>query len=191
MDTFYDHLVTFAKTKGDEIFALAEATGSIEGWIRAEAALAVQRGLFGGIGESDRVFAESGRTDLAVYRAGKSTSVEFKVAFNNKNLIGGYNGTEGIAKDIKKLAHQSFDEKYVAVFLAFYSRHVYAEGLNKFYGQQAKGIHLQPKKEEDFGFFCSRLADQVVRMVASSPSQVHVVQSQTGRWLGFWCHQVT
>ena len=194
MQTFQDQLVLFAGKKADEILRLADTTGSIEGWLRAEAALAALDGYFGALGASDRVFAEGGRTDLALHRAGKKTAVEFKFAFNNKNLIGGYNGTGGIEKDLKKLSQQkSFDEKYVAVFFAFYSRHVHGQELNKFYGQHAKGIALQPSSEhDDFDLFCAGLANQVVGSLSfvGKPSGVHAIKAESGSWLGLWCHQV-
>jgi hypothetical protein len=187
MTAFAKLLLSWAARTADDVLLLAHATGALEGWLRGEAAIAVQKGGFGAF---DEVTAERGHVDLVVCQEGASKAVEFKVAFNNKNLIGGYNGTRGIAQDVAKLSQLTFDEKYLAVLFAFYSRTVYPD-LKKFYGQQVDRVRLQPKDGEDFGTFAADLARQVTRKVISKPEEVRPMKSDGGVWLGFWCQRVS
>lgn len=188
---FSRDLVRFAKWKSQDFLLLADMTGSIENWFRAEVAIATQKGFFGGVKD---VSAEGGRKDLIVTQAGKRIAVEFKVAFNNKNLIGGYNGTGGIKKDLLKLgADSSFDEKYAAVFFAFYWKTA-ANHLPPSYTNTAHGVALQPPAGMRFQDFAPKLADHVLNhvlnRVAPSPGKVHAIESSDDRWLGFWCYRV-
>jgi len=173
------------------VLHLAKATGSLEGWLRGEAVIAIQKGKFGAF---EDVTAEGGgkRLDLTVTQGGLVKVVEFKVVFNNKNLVGGYNGTGGVAQDIAKLSQLSFDEKYVAVFFLFYSKWR-CPYLPKSYLQTSGGVQLQPKEDEDLGDFSKQLSRAVVARLGNlvpAAEEVVEVASNNERWLGFWCHRV-
>ena len=161
MPDFATMLYDWAYTVSDDVLLLARATGALEGWLRGTAAIAVQQNKFGAF---DDVTAERGHVDLVVGQDGASKAVEFKVAFNNKNLINGYNGARGIAQDVAKLSQMKFAEKYIAVLFAFYSREVHPE-LNRSYYQKVDGVMLQPNAGENFGDFAAKLACLVTQRV--------------------------
>lgn len=184
---FSSDLVKFAQWKSQDLLLLAEVTGSIESWFRAEVAIATQKGFFGDVSD---VSAEGGRNDLTFTQRGRKLAVEFKVAFNNKNLVGGYNGTGGIKKDLLKLrADSSFDEKYVAVFFAFYLKTA-SNRLPPSYTNTGHGVALQPPAGMLFEDFAPKLAAQVLKFVVPAPGKVHAIESSKERWLGFWCYKV-
>lgn len=186
-----DDLVKFANWKREDLLHLAETTGAIENWFRAEVAIAAKKGFFGSV---QNVRAERGHSDLTLEYQGKQVTIEFKVAFNNKNLLGGYNGTGGITKDLLKLrADTSNNEKYVAVFFAFY-RKTGPNSLPPSYTNTAHGTALQPPAGMPFEDFAPQLADQILHHglnhVVPSPGRVNVLESADARWLGFWCYRV-
>jgi hypothetical protein len=183
---FQNRLAAWAASKAEDLGLLAETTGALENWLRAEAVLAARKGQ---LGPAHEVIAERSTLDLVIRHKKTRRVIEFKVAFNNKNLFNGTNGTGGIRRDIEKLGQLPHDEKYIAVFLLFYSRAHYQshEELNRFFTRRTAGRDLQPTDGGDFGTFSTGLADAVIADCSTiTSSAVVTIRRDPGRWLGFW-----
>lgn len=90
MPSFEEQLVAWAQSRRRVLGRLVAITGSVEGWLRAEAAL---EAFDGGFGTIRRVEAERNRWDLLLHRANnRTTAVEFKLIYNNKNWVSQCNG---------------------------------------------------------------------------------------------------
>jgi len=137
------------------------------------------------------VQGEVNRDDLTLATPTGTVRIEFKVAWNNKNLFGGYNGTGGIAEDIAKLKNCTFNQKLVVAFLCFFDRRVFEE-LGRFYYSTSRtaGLPLQPAGSEDFRAFAETLAGKVGLAVSSQPEPVRMIHEDDGRWFGVWVHRV-
>lgn len=181
-------VLDWAHTIGEKLSILADATGSVEGWLRAEAIIAAKQGRFGLV---TNVLGEVRRDDLTLETGAGASRLEFKVAWNNKNLFGEYNGTGGIREDIAKLSNCTFREKLVVAFFGFFDSRVYKKlGIGYYATSKRLGVRLQPEGTEAFGPFAKKLAERTVSDIVATPEAVYPIHAGNGCWFGVWVHRV-
>jgi len=183
--TFAGRFTRWAQSRSHDVLRLAELTGAFELWLRGECVLAALRGELGRVHD---VRAERERRDLVLV-GNRTRFVEFKLAFNNKNLFGGYAGTGGLLKDLRGFDRIACDEKYLAVFFVFFDRRE-RPTLNRFFGATCAGRSLQPSGDQDLGAFSSRLALTAISDVVTRPAPVLPLLQVNGAWIGLWLHRV-
>lgn len=188
MATLEGRLLSWASETGVKLALLAESTGAVENWLRAEAIIAARGGRLGRVGD---VQGEIERDDLTFCNAdGSSTRIEFKVAWNNKNLFGGHAGTGGIARDIVKLTTSPQDHRFSLVFFNFYDTSFVPRGPAYYKMCRKEGVRLQPLAEEKFHRFARNLAAEVTSRLCVSPEPVRPAFHDDGRWFGVWLYRV-